>query len=389
MVREIAWQKPGQSDNQSDGQSSDQMVVRNWISESEIPLPKNIILADETLTVDSFLLIASQGSACIWQGDFQLAKQLLQSAQKRIDQDEASKDQTTCHTLLDQFLCQRRFQAHKAHLLSRLLICVDKKFKISLQRAPDVSIALGEALGTVSGDFVIGLRELLGIIGAHEWRKKGMFIPALGNKIHPHYGVFSPVRSEYLELIEKAPIGSSMTSAFDIGTGTGVIAALLAKRRLAKIVATDVEFRAVACAKENISRLGFADRIRIEQADIYPIGKADLIVCNPPWLPSEPSSPIEKAVYDKDSQMLKGFLNGAGDHLTGNGEAWLVLSNFAELLGLRAANELETLIKQANLKVIDRLETKPNHPKSMNADDPLYHARSREITMLWRLGPVL
>jgi hypothetical protein len=48
---------------------------------------------------------------------------------------------------------------------------------------------------------------MLGLVGAHEWRKKGVEIPALGpppgNRIHAHYGVFSPVRGEYLDLVAR------------------------------------------------------------------------------------------------------------------------------------------------------------------------------------------
>jgi hypothetical protein len=48
---------------------------------------------------------------------------------------------------------------------------------------------------------VASLRDLLGMTSAHEWRRRGVEIPALGesnNRIHPHYGVFSPVRGEYI-----------------------------------------------------------------------------------------------------------------------------------------------------------------------------------------------
>ena len=62
--------------------------------------------------------------------------------------------------------------------------------------------------GRDSGAFVASLRELLGLISAHEWRKNGVEVPALGaapnNRIHPHYGVFSPQRGEYVSLVQHA-----------------------------------------------------------------------------------------------------------------------------------------------------------------------------------------
>jgi methylase of polypeptide subunit release factors len=119
-----------------------------------------------------------------------------------------------------------------------------------------VRLACAEAWGPADGEpSLVSLRELLGLVGAHEWRAKGVEIPVLGARIHPHYGVFSPVRGEYLELVAKAPLPSNEL-AFDIGTGTGVIAAVLAKRGVKRVVATDVDERALACARENVRRLG-------------------------------------------------------------------------------------------------------------------------------------
>ena len=89
---------------------------------------------------------------------------------------------------------------------------------------------------------LVSLRALLGVIGAHEWRVKGIEIPAAGGRIHPHYGVFAPIRREYVDLVScGASARASLSSgvAFDIGTGTGVLAAVLARRGVARVVATD------------------------------------------------------------------------------------------------------------------------------------------------------
>src|SRR6185503_10800210 len=96
---------------------------------------------------------------------------------------------------------------------------LDAAHRIPLRRAPDVHQACLEAYGPAEEPSVASLRELLGLIGAHEWRKHGIKIPALGARIHPHYGVFTPVRHEYADLVASAPI-PSRDLAFDIGTGT-------------------------------------------------------------------------------------------------------------------------------------------------------------------------
>src|SRR6185503_4327978 len=134
------------------------------------------------------------------------------------------------------------------------------------------------------------------------------------------------------------------------------------------------------------ARLGLAGQVRVVSADLFPEGRAPLVVCNPPWLPARPSSRLESAVYDADSRMLRGFLAGLRDHLEPGGEGWLVLSNFAEHLGLRSRDELTQWIADAGLKVLGRIDARPTHPKSADASDPLHAARSKEVTSLWRLA---
>jgi methylase of polypeptide subunit release factors len=209
----------------------------------------------------------------------------------------------------------------------------------------------------------------------------------LDGAIFPHYGVFSPLRGEYISLVATTPLPDKASRlAFDIGTGTGVLAALLAKRGVQRIVATDQDPRAIVCAQFNLQQLQVANQVELVEADLFPQGKAPLIVCNPPWVPARPSAPIEYAIFDPDSRMLKGFLNGLAEHLEVNGEGWLLLSDLAEHLGLRSRAELLGWIEQAGLQVIERLDIKPTHPKTADTSDLLHQAREAEITSLWRLA---
>lgn len=351
-----------------------------WRSEAALPPPKKVLIADDTISADAAYKLVCEGTALLWRGDFQNAKQLVQALARRADR--KGKKRATNPT--EAFHFHRQAQGQRARVLGMVLIPFEAGHRIPLRRAPDVVDACTEAYGVADEAYVASLRELLGLIGAHEWRRNGVSIPALGKSIHPHYGVFSPVRGEYVELIAKAPLPGK-TLAFDIGTGTGVLAAVLAFRGVARVVATDQDPRALACAQENLARLGFAPRVDVIAADLFPEGRAPLVVCNPPWLPAKPSSPVEAAIYDPDSRMLKGFLAGLKDHLTPEGEAWLILSDLAELLGLRTHEEFETWVDQAGLKIIGRLHTRPHHPKASDANDPLHAARSREVTNLWRL----
>ena len=191
----------------------------------------------------------------------------------------------------------RLIQSQRARVLGMVLVPLDEAYQITLRRAPDVQAACADVWGALDSataakaqdrllahqqaaglvakpgsepadppfiesfdepgkpaklskfeqkiikeskgavTHITSLRELLGMTSTHEWRKKGVEVPALGeadNRIHPHYGVFSPVRGEYVGLVAKAPLPVSSASktslvAWDIGTGTGVLAAKIGR----------------------------------------------------------------------------------------------------------------------------------------------------------------
>jgi len=360
---------------------SDKTRTARWRSESGLPPPKRVVVADDTLKANDAYRLACEGTAFLWRGDFQNARQLLTALSRRTDR----KPVKTSDIPSEAFHLHRQAQSQRARVLAKILVPLDSDYTIPLRRAPNVQQACLEAYGEASGEAsVVTLRELLGLIGAHEWRKKGVEVAALGECIHPHYGVFSPVRGEYIQLVNEAPLPTTEL-AFDIGTGTGVLAAVLARRGVQHIIATDQDTRALQCANENLARLGLNDQVEVMEADLFPTGQAPLIVCNPPWIPARPSSPIEYAIFDPDSQMLRGFLNGLAAHLTPNGEGWLILSDLAEHLGLRTRDELLGLFDTAGLQVVDRIKTKPHHTKVLDKSDPLHAARKAEVTSLWRL----
>lgn len=384
-------------------EEGDQHCSAIWHSENGIAPHKKVVTADDTLPADEAYRLACEGTAILWKGDFQNARQLLQALARRVDRPSKkskradkrvgkSNEALVRRTAKDIFNQHRLIQSQRARILGMLLIQCGPDHTIPLRRAPDVAQACIEAYGPVTQPYVVSLRELLGVVSAHEWRKNGLPILADGDGepiyIHPHYGVFSPVRGEYIELVCNAPLPKLLeveSSAFDIGVGTGVLSIILAMRGVQKIIATDQDDRALACAKENIALLNLNAQIDIVKANLFPTGRASLIVCNPPWIPARPSSALEHAVYDPSSQMLKGFLAGLKDHLLPQGEAWLILSDLAEHLELRTRSELLAWIEEAGLEVLDRIDTKPKHSKAFDDSDPLHFARALEITSLWRI----
>ena len=348
-----------------------------WLSHSGAPPATRIVIADGKMTADEAYGLACQGTALLWRGDFQEARQMLTALGKRADRPQRKSRKSIANSA-DAFHLYRQARSQRARTLNALLIPLNDDYGIPLKRAPDIRQACEEAFGPAEAASVTSLRALLGVIGAHEWRTKGIEIPEAGGRIHPHFGVFAPIRREYVDLVATAPLPAACTSssvAFDIGTGTGVLAA-------------DLDPRALACARENVRQLGLVERVDVVQADLFPEGRAALVVCNPPWIPARPNSPMENGIYDPESRMLRGFLAKLPEHLAPDGEGWLILSDLSEHLELRTRAELLGEFASAGLRVAGRHDVPPRHPRAADETDPLHVARAAEITSLGRLAPL-
>src|ERR1700730_7477588 len=239
-----------------------------WRSESGAPPARRVVIADDHITADDAYGLACQGTALLWRGDFPNARQMLLALASRADRQPRRAKRAGAPSIppppAGSFHLHRQARSQRARTLGALLVPLDEEYGIPLRRAPDIRQACAEAYGPAEGPSVASLRALLGLIGAHEWRIKGIEIAAIGGRIHPHYGVFAPIRSEYVDLVATAPLPalcSSSSVAFDIGTGTGVLAAVLARRGIMRVVATDRDPRALACARENLERLGLAQQV--------------------------------------------------------------------------------------------------------------------------------
>src|SRR6185295_2683266 len=105
-------------------------------------------------------------------------------------------------------------------------------------------------------------------------------------------------------------------TALDFSTGSGCIAiALAAKCPVARITAVDVSADALALARENAARNGVAERIEFLPGDGFsalPAGAGfDLIVSNPPYIPSHEIASLQPEVRDLDPRAaLDGGVDG-------------------------------------------------------------------------------
>lgn len=87
-------------------------------------------------------------------------------------------------------------------------------------------------------------------------------------------------------------------SILDIGTGTGLIALMLAQRSYAQIDAIDIDTDAVVQANENVQTSSWSDRVKVHEAELQKYvlntkNRYDLIVSNPPYFVNSTKAPVE------------------------------------------------------------------------------------------------
>jgi len=118
----------------------------------------------------------------------------------------------------------------------------------------------------------------------------------------------------------------------DIGTGTGLVALMIAQRSEAKIDAIEIDTQAVVQASENIASSPWSDRIQIyHQAfqDFRNTTKAsyDLIVTNPPYFQNSLVAPDAKRTNARHNSELQldEIIDGVTELLTDDGVLSIIL----------------------------------------------------------------
>lgn len=354
-----------------------------WRSESAPHPPTRVEIADDRMRADLAFRRACEGISLLYRGTWGNLHQLLAALTRRVD----ARRRPPPPDVAEAFRAHRQHQAYTHQVLSKLLVELDPRYQLALSRGPDVREACREVWGTSEKPSVTSLRQILGMVGAHEWRKAGIRLPALGGGLlRPHFGVFAPVRSEYVDLVAEAPLGGAVRKAFDLGTGTGVLALVLARRGVPQVVATELDPRALACARENVTAFGLEERVEVAECDLFPDGRADLVVFNPPWLPERPHSRVERALFDPGHSLVHRFLRELPEHLSQGGEGWLLLSDLGERLGLTPAGLVRDAAAANGLAVVGESAARARHRRARDESDPLFQVRSQEVTRLYRVA---
>jgi tRNA1Val (adenine37-N6)-methyltransferase len=136
-------------------------------------------------------------------------------------------------------------------------------------------------------------------------------------------------------------------AVLDVGSGTGLIALMLAQRSPAKIDAVDIDKNACEQSEINFRNSPFADRLKVYHTDFKfysPTCKYDLIVSNPPYFINSLKSPDtgRNSARHTGEFHLRDLLGKSAQLLTGSGKLSLILpfDTFDFIQTIAAQNDL-------------------------------------------------
>lgn len=141
--------------------------------------------------------------------------------------------------------------------------------------------------------------------------------------VNRHVLIPRPETEQLADLADRqlASLGDQPPVVLDLCTGSGCLAVYLAvKHPTASVVATDLSPEALTVAAENADRHGVAARVQFQQGDLFAalataagLPRFDLLVSNPPYIPSAEIDTLQPEVRDHDPRLA---LDGGRDGLS-------------------------------------------------------------------------
>ncbi|MFA4855533.1 MAG: HemK2/MTQ2 family protein methyltransferase [archaeon] len=150
-----------------------------------------------------------------------------------------------------------------------------------------------------------------------------------GLKLSVFPKVYEPSEDSFL-LAENVEIAKGC-SVLDLGTGSGIQGISAAAKGAAHVVCTDVNENALKNAEENAEKAGFSDRFEFRQSSLFDCVKQgerfDVIVFNPPYVPSKGKRFVDLDGGKKGREILDKFLAEFPKHLKKNGACFFLQSS--------------------------------------------------------------
>lgn len=99
-----------------------------WHSESGLPLPRRVVVADDRMRAAVAHRLACEGTALLWRGDFHNARHLLRAMDRRVGRSAPDGGGPAAEV----FHAQRRFRAHRARVLGKLLVRTGRRGHVTV-----------------------------------------------------------------------------------------------------------------------------------------------------------------------------------------------------------------------------------------------------------------
>jgi len=306
---------------------------------------------------DKVITMFSHGHGIVYNGQLAMIRSLFSAVKTRLDRKRKRPAPGSPPDVL--FNDTRKHRSQMAAFMSGLMVQVNPGYEVGAFDVPntsseDLTMVLGTEL--IDKEFLMPFSQLLGIYSASSWQREGVSVAQISDSaiVYPHYSVFLPTRTDYVQALLEAEIPSGLDVCFEVGIGCGVLSALLLNHgKVKRVVASDSNPRAINSAFETFSRLHLLESVELQHTDGFPKTnkEADLIICNPPWLPGKARTVMEESIYDYEHRMLKSFLQSAKRHLNEKGRVCLIMSNIAELLHLREPGFVSNLLEENGFEV--------------------------------------
>lgn len=149
-------------------------------------------------------------------------------------------------------------------------------------------------------------------------------------------------------------------TVLDIGTGTGLLALMIAQRNLdGQITAIEFETNAAQQAKENFLNSPWKDRLQVIEADVLTLpsdfGRYELIICNPPFFHEHLQANDKQRNLARHSQDFtpEALASICNNWLEEKGTAWILIAeNYVERYKNAYFNQGLSLFQQ--YKIFDK-----------------------------------
>ena len=158
-----------------------------------------------------------------------------------------------------------------------------------------------------------------------------------GIKLKVPSGIFHPAPFDSSRILLRAIRKRFKTldgkSVLDMGTGSG-IHAIAASKLGARVIAVDINPKAIETAKYNAELNEMGDSIRFVESDLFENlddELFDLILFNPPFYQGFPNDIADKAWIDEGSKTIKRFIEGIPKHLTHKAAVLVIISNRSDI----------------------------------------------------------